>query len=116
MHKDTGQFVYLIAPVSDSVLTQNVAIESQFIFYPNPFTNMVNIDALISGESILNIFDMTGKNLGTWRLNSGLNTINTQSFSSDVYIMQVKTDDGKIIRKKMVKSSWNKIRLSHTVA
>jgi len=77
-------------------------LDNEIKFYPNPFSQSVNIDVSIDGPVAITMFNMLGENVGTWQMDKGLNTINTSAIPSGVYTMQVKTTNG-LLNKKLVK-------------
>ncbi|HXB13908.1 MAG TPA: T9SS type A sorting domain-containing protein, partial [Bacteroidia bacterium] len=78
------------------------SLDDMIKFYPNPFTQSVNVDISVSGPVTVTIFNMMGQNVGAYTMDKGLNTINTSNLSSGIYMMQVKTQNG-ILNKKLVK-------------
>jgi hypothetical protein len=78
------------------------ALGEQIKFYPNPFSQSVNIDIGIDGPVNITMFNMIGQNVGSWQMDKGLNTINTSSMPSGVYMIEVKTKNG-VLNKKLVK-------------
>ena len=67
--------------------------------YPNPVVDLVNINlAEFTGEvNSVSLFDITGKLVKTKEVTEALNTISLDmsSYSSGVYIIKLKTDEGQ---------------------
>ncbi len=82
---------------------QQLAVNNQFIIYPNPAHNVVNIkiNKLIGAGSFV-ITDLYGKQLKTQRLSIGANTIDVSSFAKGMYLVTVITDQGKQTQKIVV--------------
>jgi hypothetical protein len=78
------------------------ALDELIKFYPNPFSQSVNVDIGIEGPVNITMFNMIGQNVGSWQMDKGLNTINTSALPSGVYLLEVKTKNG-ILNKKLVK-------------
>ncbi|HXB13511.1 MAG TPA: T9SS type A sorting domain-containing protein, partial [Bacteroidia bacterium] len=78
------------------------SLDEQVKFYPNPFSQSVNVNVEVSGPVTVTMFNVMGQNVGAYTMNKGLNTINTSGMASGVYTVQVKTPSG-IMNKKLVK-------------
>ena len=98
------QSAYLAAPVwqnfgTVTLGTQGFLINNNFQIYPNPATNVVNIDLLDVDNSDLEVFDFNGKKLLSQKLSNLSNTINIEKLASGVYLFKVSTNNGSTIRK-----------------
>ncbi len=98
------QSAYLAAPVwqnfgTVTLGTQDFLINNNFQTYPNPATNVVNIDLLEIDDSDLEVFDFNGKKLLSQKLSNLSNTINIENFSSGVYLFKVSSNKGSATRK-----------------
>lgn len=71
-------------------------------FYPNPFNESLSINIGVNGPVTITIFNTMGQNVGSWKMEQGMHTIDTQSLPAGVYSIQVKTKDG-LLNKKLVK-------------
>jgi hypothetical protein len=78
------------------------SLDDMIKFYPNPFTQSVNVDISVNGPVTVTIFNMVGQNVGAYTMDKGLNTLNTSNMAPGIYLMQVKTQSG-ILNKKLVK-------------
>ena len=76
--------------------------EFEYTLSPNPSSQQVEIFIKdINNDNIqVNIFDITGKNLATWR---GTNKIDIQSLSQGIYIFEMIFDEGRIVEKVIKK-------------
>ena len=60
-----------------------------FHFYPNPVTNILNIESPVKTSII--IYDQSGKFIYEKSLQEGTNYINTSSLSSGIYLIKFKS-------------------------
>ncbi len=74
---------------------------SNVIIYPNPAKDFLSVSG-ISGETIADIFDVSGKLLLKSPLNYSTNKININTLPAGVYALKLNTPD-KVIIKKFVK-------------
>jgi ligand-binding sensor domain-containing protein len=70
--------------------------------YPNPADDLLMIQGLKSA-GILRIFNTSGKQMQTGKLNANLNEINISGLPEGIYILNLETKDGMIVRKVYVK-------------
>ncbi|MBN2167580.1 MAG: T9SS type A sorting domain-containing protein, partial [Marinilabiliaceae bacterium] len=85
-----------------ALLNNITKIESDLVnIYPNPFRNSITIKSESEIESVV-IYDLSGKTLINNQL-AKQNTINTNSLSKGVYLIEIKMRNGKINTKKIVK-------------
>jgi len=89
---------------------ENVDLISNVSIYPNPFTNEINVDFVVSekGAVDVTITDMQGRQLISQKINSGkgFNNINLQlpgELKDGFYFLNV-TTNGRTIKQKLVKS------------
>ena len=70
--------------------------------YPNPATNSVNFNILPASGSVagygIEIFDLTGKKVNTYRVNNNLTTINTDAYNSGLYFYQLYDQSGAQVK------------------
>ncbi|HXB11672.1 MAG TPA: T9SS type A sorting domain-containing protein, partial [Bacteroidia bacterium] len=78
------------------------SFSSQVTMYPNPFSQLLNINVAADETVSATIFDILGNNMGTWQLRKGINEINTQAIPSGVYSLQLKTKQS-LLNKRLVK-------------
>jgi hypothetical protein len=89
--------------IEEREITSGLATISEgadFTIYPNPADEELNIG--LAAESTVIISDVTGKALYNQKLNVGINTINTASLASGVYIVSVTNNQG-VTTKKLTK-------------
>jgi hypothetical protein len=77
------------------------SLDKQVQIYPSPFSQSVNVT--VQEPVTVTMFNMLGENVGSWKVEAGHNTINTQPYPNGVYMLQVKTEDGKLLNKEMIK-------------
>lgn len=79
----------------------NTGIPSMFgntdnvMVYPNPANNEINIK--VSGQamaSTVQVYDITGRAIGTYSIRNNFLTINTQSYTGGLYIYKLLDDSG----------------------
>jgi hypothetical protein len=73
--------------------------DNNITFYPDPFTQNIDINVNLTGQVILNMYNMLGEKLGTYTIKKGNNVIGTENLPSGIYLMQVITENGEIQRK-----------------
>lgn len=82
---------------------QNLDIENQFVFYPNPSNDRLYIDNYHRTKvDALSIYNMQGQRLVNQTLLEGKNEINISALSTGIYFIEVVNDYG-IITKKIIK-------------
>ncbi|QXP78076.1 MULTISPECIES: T9SS type A sorting domain-containing protein [Winogradskyella] len=90
---------------SETLSTKDIAISSQLKLYPNPSNNTITV---ISNENVTeaisyNIIDALGRTVKTG--DSKLNQeIHIQDLTNGNYIVEIKNDNGNILRKKIIKN------------
>lgn len=81
----------------------DLLIKMDVLIYPNPANNIVNIIAKNSNPiKSVQLFDITGKEMSSIKL-SDQNTINVSNLSDGIYLLNIKSDDGSITKKLIVK-------------
>lgn len=68
-----------------------------FVMYPNPAQNRVSVIAATKGDYTL--ITAQGKIVKTGILNKGVNTINVANLSNGLYFLDIRSEDGKTIKK-----------------
>lgn len=91
-----GSFTY--SEIRKVVFTGNVTIS----VYPNPVQNHVTVSGL-TGKTVLKLTDMTGRVLQTIISNNPTERINVSGLIKGIYNLQIITEHGKVITKKIVK-------------
>lgn len=101
---DFGQAEDYSVNVTASGLSVNNATKknSAFKIYPNPVSDILNIDSASKIRSV-KIYDLSGKNVLTEVLNTNKPAINVSSLTSGTYVVTVESETGlqsaKIIKK-----------------
>ena len=73
--------------------------QQQLSFYPNPFTDVINLDAMLSGGT-MTIYDLSGRLLKSLSIEG--NQVNLKDLKSGNYIARIESGD-KITTLKLVK-------------
>lgn len=90
--------IYNTTGISDAESNVELSI------FPNPVSNLLQIENKTSETLFLNVFEITGKNLLIAELQPGKNTISITEFSDGIYFYQVINLTGKILKtEKLVK-------------
>ncbi len=84
-----------VAPQPIGIKETEFAIES---VWPNPTADRVNV--AISKSANAQLFDLTGRQLGTYSLQQGTNTIDLSIFPEGVYMLRIEGTACKIVRKR----------------
>lgn len=99
-----GQAEDYTVNVTASALSVNdtAAKKSLFKIYPNPVSDVLNIDSASNIKSV-KIYDLSGKNVLTEMIDANKPAINVSSLSSGTYVITAETETGlqsaKIIKK-----------------
>ncbi|MDR6301919.1 S8/S53 family peptidase [Mesonia maritima] len=93
-----------ISYINDNLATNNYIEEAKLLLFPNPFEDKITIrlPKSISGEKIIKLYDVKGRQILTSTMNSYTKTIATDNLANGVYFLHVHTSD-KIFTKKIVK-------------
>lgn len=94
---ESSPTIFRIDNVSLFVLTTSGLQEnkvSQLKISPNPATEQLHINNLNNSISEISIFNSTGNQVNSYKLNSGLNTINISSLPAGFYL--VKEENGVV--------------------
>jgi len=84
----------LISSIEEELLSHEVTL------YPNPASQIVNIDADLDIQSI-SVINTLGQTVKQY--NTALNTINIGDLNTGEYLMRLTTNDGLIVNKKFTK-------------
>jgi len=80
-----------------------IDMESKIATYPNPFSNQLIIE-LTQPRNLLNVYSADGKKVWSVETKEQTNTrIETSTWGSGVYILEVITPEGKLSRTKLIK-------------
>ncbi len=99
----TGDQVVITSTASIGVLGVDEANRLEFSMFPNPSTNIVNIQ-LPTGvtKGTVQLFDYTGKLLITQEVTDVYQTINVKNLSKGIYLLKIAAD-GKLGAQQFVK-------------
>jgi len=81
------------------------SLNDQVQLYPNPFSQSINVDITTQQDVLATMFNMLGENVGEWKMNEGHNSINTEQYPSGIYLLQLKTVNGLLLNKKIIKTN-----------
>lgn len=85
-------------PTSSTVSLPNLGEElSHVSVFPNPCSNMVNVNVDASGAT-LTLYDITGSRAGTFKLNNGSNKLDVSVYSAGCYIYTITGNNGKRVK------------------
>ncbi len=92
-----------IVKLNGSDMGQHEFTTSSVNIYPNPASEKLIIE---SKEPVLSIelFDLSGKQIKGIQRNNNLTELNLSGISNGTYILKIKTIDGNLINKKIIKS------------
>ncbi|HWY99368.1 MAG TPA: T9SS type A sorting domain-containing protein [Bacteroidia bacterium] len=80
-------------------INQVITPEGSVVAYPNPASTAVNFSIIgVNNVATLSIFDITGQKVGSTTIHSDLTTVNTQNYSSGLYIYQLYDNAGNILK------------------
>ncbi len=87
--------------------TKTPYINNEILVYPNPATEVINIQPLsnsFDNETNVRMFDLLGRTLLTQKMNlqNGNAQINVSTIPTGVFFLELVTEDGKVAIKKIV--------------
>lgn len=91
----TGREFYLLDPPSSTAITRMMAPENPP--YPNPVTSALMVQVERHGHARL--FDDLGREVRTWWLTKGLNTVDLDGLSEGIYSFMTDTGTYRIIKR-----------------
>ena len=80
---------------------ENFSNENYFSFSPNPFTTSLTVD--LKSVSDISVYDLLGRKLIEMKNASSIIHLG-EKLSAGMYLLEVKTKDGEVIEKKIVKA------------
>jgi len=87
-----------------SVSSNEVISSSNVNVFPNPATDVLNVEVNLDEVATIELVDLTGKVVATQTLsNQGTATFNTANLSSGLYIVSIQTANGVVTEKVLVK-------------
>jgi hypothetical protein len=66
--------------------------------YPNPASDVVNVRGMVSGGATMEVLDITGKQVKFVPLSSNNTSLGVNDLVTGVYLYQIKTQSGQIVR------------------
>ena len=101
-HDLSEEFVIHVTNQGVSVSADDITIAEQFLFCPNPAREAIAINTFVMVGSRLEIFDLSGRRVLHTSLDSQYN-INVSGLEAGVYIVQITTPDGNVLKSKLNK-------------
>ena len=86
------------------IITDDVGIEDygiDFLMYPNPANNEVNLSGMITGAQI-ELLNVLGQTIAVGKSNNGIYTFETSPYTNGTYFVRVTTDTGQVTKKLMI--------------
>ena len=95
-----GQYVY-----SKIVFLKKGFSENNYIIYPNPSKNIINISSneIVGGEAKIDMSNLLGEHIGFYKMHSNHFEINTSLFANGTYILKITDKQNSHIQKVIVK-------------
>ena len=97
--------VWSLYEVIEFEVTEALGINDNILLltriYPVPAKNEITVDAKINSLESITLFDLNGREVNTFNVDSPKNTLDISSYAKGTYILQVKSEDG-ILNKKIV--------------
>ncbi|MFK7937516.1 MAG: cellulase family glycosylhydrolase [Saprospiraceae bacterium] len=87
-------------------LADLAAIEAGFTIAPNPSTGVVNIELteqLKSSATLLRLFNVTGKQVGTFSVVGSSTTLDLNSYPSGLYLLELVGSDVNLIQRVVIR-------------
>jgi ELWxxDGT repeat protein len=91
--------------VSKIISVELTTVQNKMMIWPNPVKDVLNINVTgYSGDAVITIYDMTGRQLLSRKQNivSGTFNINATAFAPGTYILQI-NENGKTIQQSFIK-------------
>ncbi len=97
---------FFSAQLCDGTFVNTISRQTKPIdAFPNPFQKEVSWEMPQGSQPVeIQVIDLLGKVVYRQKITSGTNRINLSFLSKGMYLFQVKSNDGKLYQKKMVKA------------
>ena len=79
-------------------ITQLTVDNEQLTIFPNPFSTTVTLTG-IKGDAELILYNSLGAEVAAWKTASTTTTLETDSLPAGIYLLQIKTAEGTVIKK-----------------
>ncbi len=87
-------------PISGCLLNTSIPVEKNFSIHPNPTKGLVTISTKMFSESYrISVYDISGKNLISAKVESQEHTIDLSYLSKGIYIIELKNNAGSYHQK-----------------
>lgn len=96
MYNEASKVVYITVQQPSSI-EDNIA--SLISFYPNPASDVLNIEMISHFDATVQVYDVSGKCAIVQQLSSALNQIDISSLPEGLYFANVECDDDVIVHK-----------------
>lgn len=88
--------------VIDPTTSINLIAKNYFNLYPNPSSNIINIDLKNSDQAVLKVLDVSGRILIQRELYSKHNTIDVSQISNGMFLVQIEINHKKLVKKIII--------------
>ena len=87
---------------------ETLSLEESFIedliIYPNPVKNNLTIESSLNiNQSVISVFDMTGKRVINYKAKGEVNSVDVTSLSAGQYILRIISIENRIVSTKFIK-------------
>jgi hypothetical protein len=79
-------------PINDSI---NDISKSDYILYPNPVLNILNLKTTYAGEKMISIYNSAGILMSSYFINGTQSAINTSFLSQGMYFIKITETSSK---------------------
>ena len=97
----TNNEIRAISSGSGSGITKNKIVNNEIIIYPNPATNMINVNG-ITGKATIKLYDVLGNLIIQLSANDNKLSIDVSQFTNGVYTFVTETIDAKTTNKIII--------------
>ncbi|WP_263601481.1 T9SS type A sorting domain-containing protein [Chryseobacterium sp. PET-29] len=101
--EELGKENWKIIKLGDKEVSKLIE-KSDIKIYPNPVTDYAYVEIGFEfKEADISLYDMGGRQIQTIKTRNSVTKINTQSLLQAVYLVHIKTDEGKVASAKLIK-------------
>ena len=90
--------------VEGETLSLEESFIEELIIYPNPVKNNLTIESSLNiNQSVISVFDMTGKRVINYKAKGEVNSVDVTSLSAGQYILRIISIENRIVSTKFIK-------------